>query len=259
MINRQAVVLVNPHFLLISVADAQVGNVLLAMNIGTWTESHTAEDSGLERMFTFLSEVELASNGTTDGHWMSGEIQVVLPLLFVRELNPRADGAEVIFDHSETSAEPDDVVMLRDEVEADVILLATVDGQASHHNPRVSLFTADINSSTVTSFVGVVSLDDMSFVNENVGVDVGCVDPFATEVLRQSTARLNNFRFDWSDSHSLRRFLNGLQRVALRSDRHTKVQVIVTILQEASELFIFARFFRVGDSEVMILADEPIA
>lgn len=259
MVHRQAVVLIDPHLLLVGVADAQIGNVLLAVDVGTRTQSDTAEDPRLERMLALLREVELPRHRASNRHRMPRQIQVVLPLLLVRELNPRADRAEVVFDDGEAAAEADDVVMLGDEVEADVILLTTVDGQASHHDPRVALFTTNVDGATVTRLVRVVSLDDVRLVDEHVGIDVRCIDPLAAEVLRQSTAGLDDFRFDGRHSHSLRRLLDGLQGVALGGDAHTEVKIVVTILQEAAELLVLTRLLRVGDGEVMILADEPIA
>lgn len=99
----------------------------------------------------------------------------------------------------------------------------------------------------------------MCFVDEDVSIDVGRVHPVATEILWQSAARFDNFRLDRSDAQSLRRLFGCLKGIAFGRNRHTDVQIVVTILQKTAILLIFATFLRVCNGEIVIFAHKPIA
>lgn len=68
MIHGEAVVLIDGHFFLIGTADRKIGNVLLAANVGTRTQGNTTKNTGFERMFTALSEIEFASDRASYGN-----------------------------------------------------------------------------------------------------------------------------------------------------------------------------------------------
>lgn len=172
--------------------------------------------------------------------------------------------------------------MSRYEVEANVILLTeieiwksanlrlkitpsllwyspTVDRQSCHHNTCVSLFFANINGSSITCSIRIIGFDQMRLVDEYIGIDVGRINPIAAEILWQSTARFDNFRFHRCNSHSLRWFFGRFQCIAFGRNGHTNVQIVVTIFQETTIFLIFTTFFCIGDGEIVIFANEPIA
>lgn len=99
----------------------------------------------------------------------------------------------------------------------------------------------------------------MRLIDKYVGIDIGRVHPIAAEILWQSATRFNHFRLNGRDTHSLRRLFGRLQCIAFGRNRHTNVQIVITILQEATVLFIFTTFLCVRHREIMIFADEPIA
>ena len=63
----------------------------------------------------------------------------------------------------------------------------------------------------------------------------------------------------WSQSVAFRTVLRRFQSIALGSDRLAQIVIIVSVLQEAAELFVLARFLGVRNCEKMILSNEPIA
>ena len=52
---------------------------------------------------------------------------------------------------------------------------------------------------------------------------------------------------------------DGVDGVTLRRDRHTKVVVIISVLEEAAILFVLTGFLCVGHGEEVVLADKPVA
>lgn len=146
-------------------------------------------------MFSFLREIKLSSNWTSHRNWISGQEEIILPLLFIWKLDPRANCTIVVLNDSQSLSVSDNIMMFRLEVKANIIFLATIHSKTSHHNSGVSLFAAHINCSAVTSFVGVVCFDDVGFIDENISINVSGVDPLATEVLRKTTSSLHHFCF----------------------------------------------------------------
>lgn len=136
----------------------------------------------------------------------------------------------------------------------------------------------------------------MRFVDENVCINVGRINPISTEVLWQTTSWLDYLRFNWSNSQSLWTLFDGFQCIAeenenihmhykviltkftstihqnsvgqfskkilnspLSRNGNTNVQIVVTIFQEATIFFIFSTFFRICHGEIVIFADKPVA
>jgi hypothetical protein len=141
VVHREAVVLVDRDFLLLGVAHREVGDVLLAVGVGAGTQRDAAQNAAttrvsalrddvssllpsLEEDFAFLGEIEFSSDWTPNGNRIFLQVEIVLPLFFVLELDPRAHGAEVVLDHGDSPPVADDIVVLGDEIETDVILLA---------------------------------------------------------------------------------------------------------------------------------------
>lgn len=111
------------HLFLVSVAHREVGDVLLAVEVGSGRESDAAQNSGLKRHVALLSEVVLSGYGAANWHRILLQKQVVLPRFFVWELHPRADRVEVVHYHSYSFPVSYDVVVTGHKVKADVILL----------------------------------------------------------------------------------------------------------------------------------------
>lgn len=126
VIHWQAIILIDPHFLLVRIAHRQIRNILFASNVRTWWKSDTTENSCTEWSLASLCEIVFTRNGTTYGDRIFAEEEIIPPLFLVRELNPRANGAEVILDHCQTLPIPDDIVMAWNKVETDVILLTEI-------------------------------------------------------------------------------------------------------------------------------------
>lgn len=71
VVDRETIILVDPHFLLFRVADREIGNVLFAVDVWTRRVCHSAENARLKRDVAFLSELELAGYWTADWHGVS--------------------------------------------------------------------------------------------------------------------------------------------------------------------------------------------
>lgn len=135
----------------------------------------------------------------------------------------------------------------------------SIDGQPGHHNSAVPLLSTNVNGFSITPNVRVPSLDDVRLVDENVGVDVGCVNPVAGHVLGQATTGFDDFGFDRRDPQTLGTFFHRFEGVAFGGDGHPEVEVVVPVLQEASVLFVLTGLFGVGHGEEVVLVDEPVA
>ncbi len=98
---------------------------------------------------------------------------------------------KVVLDHGDALPEADDVVVPGHEVEALVVHLTAVDGEARHHVAGVSLLHADVDGLPPSRHVRVPDLGDVGRVDGDVGVDVGRVHPLAREVLGQKAAGLH--------------------------------------------------------------------
>jgi len=210
-------------------------------------------------MFSFLSKVEFSRHGTTDGHWISSQKEVIFPCFGIGKLNPRADRAEIVLDHSQTLAVANNVVMSGHEVKAHVILLATIDGQTGHHHTIASALSANIDRLTVSGLVRIVSLVNMRFTDRDIGVNVGCVHPFAAEVLGQRAPGLHKFSFYGRQLETFGRSFRSLQRITFGSNGHTHIEIVITILEEAAVLLILTRLLSIGHGKVVVLAHKPIA
>lgn len=68
VVDRETIVLVDPHFLLLGIADGEVGNVLLAVDIRAGRVRHTTENTSFERNVSLLRELELAGYRAANGH-----------------------------------------------------------------------------------------------------------------------------------------------------------------------------------------------
>ena len=166
---------------------------------------------------------------------------------------------EVVLDHGLALPEADDVVVAGHEVEALVVHLAAVDGEPGHHVARVPLLHADVDRLPPPADVRVPRLHHVRRVDDDVGVDVGRVDPLAREVLGQEAAGHHRARAHRVQPHPLGRLLDGLEDVALRRDGGAQVVVVVAVLQEAAVLLVLPRLLRVGHREEVVLSHEPVA
>lgn len=99
----------------------------------------------------------------------------------------------------------------------------------------------------------------MRLVDENVGVNVGRVDPVPGKIPRQPAAGLNHLRLNRRDMQSLGTLFHRLQSITFGRYRDADVQVVVAVLQEAPVLFVLPRLLGVGNGEIVVLIDEPIA
>lgn len=146
----------------------------------------------------------------------------------------------------------DDVVVASDEVEANIIFLTvkvqsgsqvethqsipsknlpSIDAQSGHNEPRASLLLTNIDFLLDPSRIRTPLLHHHGGIDRNLRIKVGRIDPIAREVLWQRTLGRDNFRFDGDQPKPLGPFLRGLERIALGSDGHGNVLVIVTIGQ----------------------------
>lgn len=71
-----------------------------------------------------MREIKFASHRTLNRNRVLSQVQIVLPFGLVLELNPGTDGAVLVFYNGHTSSIADYVMVLRDEIEANVIFLA---------------------------------------------------------------------------------------------------------------------------------------
>jgi len=109
---------------------------------------------------------------------------------------------EAVRNDGDSLPESNDIVVTGNEVEAHIILLTTINGEPGHHVAGVPGFSANINAFPETSDVRVMSLDDVCVVDEHIRVDVGSVNPFPGEILRQFTRRLYYFCLNCKRIHS---------------------------------------------------------
>ena len=143
---------------------------------------------------------------------------IVFPSCIIRELNPGADCVEVILGEDNSFTEANDVVMSGYKVMTLIVHLAetrfykiflasrkvrlpSVHGESGHHVARVPLLHTDVDHLPPPAHVGVPLLDDVGGVDDDVGVNVGRVDPLASEVLGQQTSRLNGRGSDRNHLH----------------------------------------------------------
>jgi len=134
-------------------------------------------------MLSSLRKVEFSRNGATNRHRISSKKQIIFPCLRIGELNPRADCTKIVLDHSQTLAVANDVVVAGHKVKAHVILLATVDSEASHHHTITPSLSANIDCLSVSSFIRIVRLVYVGLTDRDIGINVGSVHPFSAKVL----------------------------------------------------------------------------
>ena len=64
-------------------------------------------------------------------------------------------------------------------------VLPSINSKPGHHESGVPLLFANVDGLSPPAHVGMPGLDDVGGIDEHVGVDVGRVNPFASEVLWQ--------------------------------------------------------------------------
>jgi hypothetical protein len=75
--------------------------------------------------------------------------------------------------------------------------LPTVHGQSRHHDSRVPLLPAHVDGPSEAPLVGVVSLNDVSLIDDYICVDICRVDPISCHILGQATPRLDHFALNY--------------------------------------------------------------
>jgi len=145
---------------------------------------------------------------------------------------------EIVLDHGQTFTVADHVVVPRNEVETNVVLLTSVDVETRKKDPGVSRFFTNVDSATITTDVRMPSFHNVRLVDKDIGIDVGCVDPMARDIQRQVASRGHRFRFYWGQSVAFRAVFRRFKSIALGSDRFAQIVIIISVLQEASELFV---------------------
>lgn len=81
---------------------------------------------GFKWNFALLSEVELSGDRTAHCYRILTQVEIILPFDVVGKLDPRTDRVEVIYDDGNSLAVANHVVVLRNKVETNVILLTII-------------------------------------------------------------------------------------------------------------------------------------
>jgi len=175
-------------------------------------------------------------------------IRAVLPLGLASERRPGADLVEgitlgrVVVDpgHKRLGlAVLQDIVVARVEVEANVVVeaLALGDG-ADEKLVAAGLLAGVVGLAQPASVVHTGRLVDVRVVDDDLSVDVGCVDPLAAEVLREVAPGLGDARHHRRDDHLLRAVRGRVQLLTGGVERLGEPVRLVLARQHAPELVV---------------------
>ena len=78
VIHWEAIMFIDPHFFLFSIANWKVWNIFFAINIGTWRISYTPQNAGFKFDIPFLCELEFSSHWTANRNWISSYLSKII-------------------------------------------------------------------------------------------------------------------------------------------------------------------------------------
>lgn len=124
LIHGKTIIGVNLHYFAIRVADAEIGNVFFAINVGSRELGDTASNSCLELDVSSLFETKFARNRTLDGDRVFGYENVVLPFVVRVEHCPCTHRGKLVGYHCLAFPISNHIVVSRHKVEAHKVFLA---------------------------------------------------------------------------------------------------------------------------------------